>query len=111
MAEKKGNIVRFHRDPKNPPRLTPEQQARLDAMTDEDIDYSDIPETPDDFWTQHPLPPRQTKRQITLRLDPDVVNFFRKGGRGYQSRINAVLRTYMQAVEGTRKRKEKGVRA
>jgi len=38
-----------------------------------------------------------TKRQITLRLDPDVVDYFKKQGRGYQSMINAVLRKYVEA--------------
>lgn len=37
------------------------------------------------------------KQQITLRLDPDVLKFFRKQGRGYQSAMNAVLRKYMEA--------------
>jgi uncharacterized protein (DUF4415 family) len=39
------------------------------------------------------------KQQITLRLDPDVLTFFRKHGRGYQSTINSVLRKYMEARE------------
>jgi uncharacterized protein (DUF4415 family) len=40
------------------------------------------------------------KKQITLRLDPDVLTFFRKQGRGYQSTINAVLRKYVESRKG-----------
>ena len=39
----------------------------------------------------------EAKRQITLRLDPDVIDFFKAGGQGYQTRMNAVLRSYMLA--------------
>jgi uncharacterized protein (DUF4415 family) len=69
-------------------------------MTDDDIDYSDIPEvTPEQFargivrWGWEPSPP---KSQLTLRLDQDVVDWFRAHGRGYQTRINFILRAYMQ---------------
>ena len=69
---------------------------RLKAMKDEDIDTSDIPELTDDFFKKAVLWPG-TKKQITLRLDPDVIEFFKKQGRGYQSTINAVLRKYVEA--------------
>ena len=39
----------------------------------------------------------QNKQQVTLRLDRDVLAFFKKTGKGYQTRLNAVLRTYMEA--------------
>jgi uncharacterized protein (DUF4415 family) len=71
---------------------------RIDAMRDEDIDLSDIPEQGPDFFANAILWPGP-KRQITLRLDPDVLKFFRKQGRGYQTTINAVLRKYMEAQE------------
>lgn len=70
--------------------------ARLRAMKDEDIDTSDIPELTDDFFKKAVLWPG-TKKQITLRLDPDVIDFFKKQGRGYQSTINKVLRKYVEA--------------
>jgi uncharacterized protein (DUF4415 family) len=69
---------------------------RIDAMRDEDIDYSDIPELGPDFFKNAILWPGP-KKQITLRVDPDVLMFFRKHGRGYQTTINAVLRKYMEA--------------
>lgn len=70
--------------------------ARVDALKGEDIDYSDNPELGEDFFREAVIWPG-TKQQITLRLDPDVLEFFKKQGRGYQSTINAVLRKYMEA--------------
>ena len=69
---------------------------RIDAMRDEDIDFSDIPEQGADSFAHSIIWPGP-KKQITLRLDPDVLTFFRKHGRGYQSTINAVLRKYREA--------------
>jgi uncharacterized protein (DUF4415 family) len=69
---------------------------RVDAMRDEDIDYSDIPKLGPDFFKNAILWPGP-KKQITLRIDPDVLTFFRKQGRGYQSTMNSVLRRYMEA--------------
>jgi len=74
---------------------------RLDSMTDEDIDVSDIPEiTPEMFAraiVRRGLRPEPTKEQVTLRIDSDVLAWFRSQGRGYQTRINALLRAYMEA--------------
>lgn len=79
-------ITHFRRDPNNPPTLTPEQEARLDALP---IDYSDIPELPDDFFTA------ERKEPVTIRLSPDVLAFFKSPTpRGYQTRISAVLRAF-----------------
>jgi uncharacterized protein (DUF4415 family) len=73
---------------------------RVDALRDEDIDFSDIPEQGPDFFSNAILWPGP-KKQITLRLDPDVLAFFRKTGRGYQTTINAVLRKYVESRKGT----------
>lgn len=74
---------------------------RLDAMQDEDIDLSDIPEiTPEMFArmvVRRGLKRPPTKQQITIRLDEDVLQWFREQGNGYQTRINALLRAYMEA--------------
>ncbi len=71
---------------------------RLDAMTDVDIDLSDIPEmTPENFAkgvVRRGLQPI-SKRQITLRLDSDVIEWFKQQGSGYQTKMNALLRAYM----------------
>ena len=79
---------------------------RIDAMRDEDIDFSDIPKQGPEFFANAIIWPGP-KKQITLRIDPDVLTFFRKHGRGYQSTMNAVLRKYMEA----RKERAAGVRA
>ena len=74
---------------------------RLDAMQDEDIDLSDIPEiTPEMFAkavVRRGLKQAPTKQQITIRLDDDVLRWYRAQGDGYQTRINALLRAYMEA--------------
>ncbi len=74
---------------------------RLDAMTDEDIDLSDCPEiTPEMFAkavVRRGLKPVPNKAQVTLRLDQDVLDWFKAQGRGYQTQINALLRAYMEA--------------
>jgi uncharacterized protein (DUF4415 family) len=74
---------------------------RLDAMEDEDIDLSDSPEiTPEMFAkaiVRRGLPTTKTKAQITLRIDSDVLQWFKSQGRGYQTQINQLLRAYMEA--------------
>src|ERR1700686_1849651 len=78
---------------------------RIDSLRDDDIDYSDIPKQGPDFFAHAIIWPGP-KKQITLRIDPDVLTFFRKQGRGYQSTINAILRKYME----TRKEETTAVR-
>ncbi len=74
---------------------------RFHAIQDEDIDFSDIPEiTPEMFAkavVRRGLKPTPTKQQVTLRIDGDVLEWFRSQGRGYQTKINALLRAYMEA--------------
>ncbi len=74
---------------------------RLDAMQDEDIDLSDAPEITPEMFAQavvrRGLKPAQKKQQITIRVDDDVLAWFRAQGRGYQTKINALLRAYMEA--------------
>jgi uncharacterized protein (DUF4415 family) len=70
--------------------------ARVKEMKEPEIDYSEIPPLEENFFKKAVVWPG-TKKQVTLRLDPDVLEFFRKQGRGYQSRINAVLRKYVEA--------------
>jgi uncharacterized protein (DUF4415 family) len=86
--------------PEDLPPLTDEQRASLEALADQpdsDIDFSDIPEMTDEaiktavrgrFY-------RPVKRQITARVDADVLEWLKSQGKGYQSRINAILRREM----------------
>lgn len=70
---------------------------RLDTMADEDINYSDIPETDEHFWKNATVVMPKHKRQITLRIDDDVLEWFQQKGKGYQTKINAILRSYVDA--------------
>ena len=92
-------------DPKHPAPLSAAQRKRLAALSakpDSEIDYSDIPKQTKVVKWSRPgaLVPLQNKQQITLRLDTDVLNFFKRTGERYQSRINAVLREYVEAHRG-----------
>ena len=71
---------------------------RLSKLKDNDIDFSDIPETDEAFWRDAEIVLPQKKIHLSIRLDQDIVNWFKKFGRGYQTRINAVLRFYIKSV-------------
>ena len=92
-----GKTVRFTLAADTP--LSAEQLAQLAALKDRKIDFSDIPPSPPDAeWTRPGIPfSTENKQQVTLRLDADVLDFFRHTGKRYQTRINSVLRAYMQA--------------
>lgn len=64
---------------------------RLAKMEDEDIDTSDIPELDDTFFQNAELRV-PVKKPVTLRLDADVLEWFKAGGKGYQTKINQLLR-------------------
>ena len=96
------NTVKFKLDPKKPVPLSAAQRNRLAAvatMPDAEINYSDIPrQTGSVQWTRPgALVPTENKQQVTLRLDADVLSFFKETGKRYQSRINAALREYVKA--------------
>ena len=95
-----GKLVRRVVDLANLPPLTLEQSAeieRLAAMPDSEIDTSDIPELTEDFWknaVRNRLY-KPIKTSTTVRIDSDVLAWLRGQGKGYQSRINAILRREM----------------
>ncbi|MGH8565855.1 MAG: BrnA antitoxin family protein [Gammaproteobacteria bacterium] len=73
---------------------------RVDALRYEDIDFSDNPEIPPEMFAWAVVrkgKPVLPKRQVTLRLDADVLEWFKSLGTRYQTRINALLRAYMEA--------------
>jgi uncharacterized protein (DUF4415 family) len=74
---------------------------RLRAMRDADIDFSDIPKLGKSFWKTARLTMPEPKDRLTIRVDHDVVQWLKKEGRGYQTRINAILRSYMEAQSTT----------
>jgi len=82
------------------PPLSPARKRKLALLAeqpDSDIDFSDIPPVKESFWRNAVRNPfyRPVKRQLTVRLDADVVAWLRRQGRGYQTRLNNVLRKAM----------------
>ena len=94
-------IVRIKIDPNNLPKPDLEALARFDAIHDEDIDYSDIPETDDEFWKDAKAIDFKAlvKKQTTLRLSQNVIEHFKADGRGWQTRINTVLNAYVASAK------------
>ncbi len=72
------------------------QWDRVRKMQDNEIDYSDNPPLDEAFF-EEAVVWKGIKKQITLRIDPDVIDFFKKQGKGYQTVINEVLRKYVEA--------------
>jgi len=68
---------------------------RLKEMNDEDINLDDIPELGDDFFKNAELQ-LPSKQSVTIRMDSDVLLWFKNQGKGYQTRINQLLRRYME---------------
>lgn len=84
--------------------ISKKRLAELEAMRDEDIDTSDIPELDASFFetAKLVLPAGLTKKTVTMRMDEDVLNWFKSGGKGHLTRMNAVLRAYMVSQEASR---------
>lgn len=87
-------------DLNNPPVLPEEQKARLKALAkrpDSQIDFSDIPKLDEKFWenaTQNPFY-KPIKQVTTVRIDADVMQWLKAQGKGYQTRMNKILREAM----------------
>lgn len=86
--------------------FSPEEQAQIDrlvAMSDDDIDTADIPEAPPEAWLNARRPGlyKARKTPVTLRLDADIVEWFKAHARerGYQTEINSVLRRHVAQAE------------
>ncbi len=94
---KEENITRVSRDS---PRRGKTDWAAVDALTDKEIEEAvrnDPDAVPVDFdWSEAILVIPPKKKAISIRVDEDVLDYFKKEGAGYQRRINAVLRSYMQ---------------
>ncbi len=75
--------------------------ARIDAMTDDEIDLTDIPEITEEMWAKavwrKGSKSNSTNSQETLAVDGDVIEFFKAQGRDYQTKINQLLRAYMES--------------
>lgn len=80
--------------------LTPQREAELKALanqSDDDIDYSDIPATDESQWADAVRGEfyRPLKTQASVRIDADVMEWLKRPGKGYQTRLNAILREAM----------------
>lgn len=80
--------------------LSPQHEAELKALankSDDRIDYSDIPATEDDQWSEATRGKffRPLKTQASVRIDSDVMEWLKRPGKGYQTRLNAILREAM----------------
>jgi uncharacterized protein (DUF4415 family) len=96
----KNNLVRYKIDLKNPPPLTQAQKEELERLRnikDEDINFSDIPPLTEKFWAnaRHHEFFRPLKSSTTVRVDTDVLAWLKSKGKGYQTRLNAILRDAM----------------
>jgi uncharacterized protein (DUF4415 family) len=97
---KKKGTVTYELDLENPKPLTAAERAQLKALaalSDDQIDTSDIPPASEKFWKNAVRNPfyRPVKQQLTVRLDSDVLAWLRSAGRGYQTKLNAILRKAM----------------
>jgi len=93
-------IKRYKLDPKKPRTLTATEVRQL-AKTP--IDYSDIPALGDEFFRKATAAWPPAKKQLTIRLDADVLDWLRAHGRGYQTRINRILRVVMESQPPARR--------
>lgn len=77
--------------------ISKKRLKEINAMKDEEIDSTDIPELDEQFWENAKLVIPEPKAPISIRIEPEVLNWFKSLGRGYQTRMNAALRSYMEA--------------
>ena len=68
-------------------------------LRDEDIDLSDIPELDKTFWKHAKVVRPDTTQQVTLRIKQSVLDYFKAGGKGYQTRMNQVLESFVKSQE------------
>ncbi|MBL8588832.1 MAG: BrnA antitoxin family protein [Methylobacteriaceae bacterium] len=77
--------------------------ARVRAMSDAEVERAAGQDDEDDIsdvdWSRVTVTLPRNKQGVFLRVDPDVLDFFRQGGAGYQTRINAVLKAYVAAMK------------
>jgi uncharacterized protein (DUF4415 family) len=75
---------------------------QIEAIPDKEINYTEIPETDEAFWEKAELRMPQPKKGVYLRLDQDLLDWLKRQGPGYQTRINAILRSYMETQKRNR---------
>jgi uncharacterized protein (DUF4415 family) len=99
-TKKRERIVRYNSLDEMPPPKPLSKRFR--EMSDDEVERRaaadpDAGVIPPGFWDNAEVRMPPSKQQITLRLDPDVIGWFKRTGKGYQSRMGAVLRSYVEA--------------
>ncbi len=85
--------------------ISRKRNKQIEAIKDKAIDYSDAPETDAEFWANAELIEPDRTQHVTLRVKKSVLDHFKaEGKKGYQTRINAVLESYVRAQEQNRNR-------
>ncbi len=82
--------------------ISAKRLKEIEAIQDQDIDYSEIPEADESFWQRVELQMPQPKKGIYIRLDTDVIDWLKSKGKGYQTRMNAMLRELMRSEQEQR---------
>ena len=93
-------IIRYKHNLDDLPELSAAQKAELEALAkrpDSEIDFSDIPELDENFWQNAIQNPyyKPLKKSTTVRIDADVMQWLKAQGKGYQTRMNKILRDAM----------------
>jgi uncharacterized protein (DUF4415 family) len=100
-------IVNYTPDSSKKTQLTEEQEVKLANLADKDIDYSDIPALDDDFWDNAKLVTPDLTQPVTLRVKQSVLQYFQGNNKkGYQSRMNAVLESYVLAQKNLKQNQQ-----
>ena len=84
--------------------ISAKRLKEIEAIQDQDIDYSEIPEADESFWQRVELQMPQPKKGIYIRLDTDIIDWLKSKGKGYQTRMNAMLRELMRSEKEQRGR-------
>ena len=87
--------------------LSAKRLKEIEAIQDKEIDYSEIPEADESFWQRVELQMPQPKKGIYIRLDTDIIDWLKSKGKGYQTRMNAMLRELMRSEKEQRGRRER----
>ncbi len=85
--------------------ISRKREKAIEAIEDKNIDYSEIAETDADFWTNADMIEPDRTQHVTLRVKQSVLDHFKADGKkGYQTRINAALESYVRAQKKTASR-------
>lgn len=82
--------------------ISKKRLEEIEAIKDEDIDYSDVAELGEDFWRRAEQQMPTPKKGVYVRLDADVIEWLKSKGKGYQTRMNAMLRALMESDQHAR---------